>query len=395
MRILFVSNWFPPIASGSAFYTSSLAQSLAARGQEVVVVTLDWGPEYALPENMPFPVHRLPVLRVPRLSFFYNLRLMGFAFTPGNRRRLRALIARYQPHILHHVNHIFDTTFLSAGAARATGVPIVGSITTPIQHQNPWKQRIMELADRMTVGRFGVQRWDGIVSLDATVHDYVGRLYGPKAQERSVVIPFGVRRESMSQYEERPGRRSPRPQILFVGHIHPFRNPVQLVRAMPLVLNAVPDARLLLAGRVDLQEPVKVARGLGLTDDQVHFLGETPHEEVVRLLRTSHCFANWVTGPYHSLGTAAMEAMLCETPVINDLPENLFGAGKLREGENIVLVDSQDPESIATAVVRLLTDDECRKRIAAGGRRFVMEELSWDNISAQMEQFYQRVVAGG
>lgn len=393
MRVLILSNWFPPITSGSSFYTSSLAQSLAARGHKVVVVTLDWGPAYAPPTDLPFPIYRLPAIKIPRLPLFYNLELMGFAFTPGNRRRLKLLIKRYRPHILHHVNHIFDTTFLSTSVACSTGTPVVGSITTPIQHQNPRMQWIMSLADRMTVGFFGVRRWDGIVSLDHVVHEYVGKVYGDQARLRSVVIPFGVRLESMSLYNNHRPCRSERPQVLMVGHIHPFRNPVQLIRAMPLVLKAVPEARMVLAGRVDLQEPVKVARELGLTADQVQFLGETPHDEVIRLMQTSHVFASWATGPYRGLGTAPMEAMLCETPVINDLPENLFGEDKLENGGNIVLVNSRDPQSIANAIIRLLKDEGLRQRIGVAGRRFVLEHLSWDNIAAEMERFYERVLA--
>lgn len=392
MRILFLSNWFPPIISGSSYYTSSLAQSLAARGHDVGVITLDWGPEYAPPTDFPFPIYRLPVAKIPKLAVFYNLKLMGFAFTPGNVRRVKEIIRRHRADILHHVNHIFDTTFLSTRAARSTGTPIVGSITTPIQHQNHLRQWVMAMGDRLTLGLFGVRRWDGVVSLDQTVHDYVGRIYGSRAQERSAVIPFGVRQESMSLYADKPKERAERPQILMVGHIHPFRNPVQLIRAMPQVLQSVPNARLILAGRVDLKEPVEVSRELGLSEKQVAFLGQTRHEESVRLMKTSHVFASWVTGPYHSLGTAPMEAMLCETPVINDLPENLFGEGRLRNGKNIVLVDSRDPRSIAGAIIRLLKDEKLRAGIGAGGRRFVLEHLSWGNIAGEMEQFYERVL---
>jgi glycosyltransferase involved in cell wall biosynthesis len=391
MRILITSNWFPPVTSGSAYYASSLAQTLAARGNDVLVVTLDWGPGHELSEDMPFRVEHLPVLKIPKLSIFYNLDLMGFAFTPGNRRRLTALCREFRPDVVHHVNHIFDTMFLSLSAARAVGVPVVGSITTPIQHQSPFHQALMHFADRWTVGRFGVQRWDGIVSLDQIVHSYVGRVYGERAQARSVVIPFGVPLESMKLFEDVPLERPRPPQILQVGHIHPFRNPVQLVRAMPLILEAVPDARLVLAGRVDLNEPVEAARKLGLKEDKVHFLGQTPHDEVVRLLKTSHCFVTWGTGPYPALGTAGAEAMLCQTPVVNDMPEDLFGAGKLENGTNIVLVDSRNLESIANGIVSLLQDEEARRRIGAASRRFVLDVMDWDRIAERIEELYERV----
>ena len=392
MRILLFSNWLPPIRSGSAYYASSLAHSLAGRGHEVQVVTLDWGPEYLPSGDLPFQIHRLPVIKLSHLPLFYNLKLMGLAYTRHNCRALKAIVTQFRPDLLHHVNHIFDTVFLTNHVGRWAGIPVVGSITTPIQHQNPVKQRLMEVADRLTVGGFGVSRWDGIVSLDYTVHRYVGHLYGKEAQQRSHVIPFGARLEASSLYEEHSQGRSERPQVLMAGHIHPFRNPVELVRAMTIVVKEIPNARLVLAGRVDLREPVRVARELGFTADQVSFLGETLHDEVVRLMKTSHLFASWVTGPYPSLGTAPMEAMLCETPVINDLPEDLFGEGKLKNGENILLVNSRDPQSIAETIIRLLKDESLRRRIGAGGRRFVLQHLSWDSIAADMERLYETIL---
>jgi len=393
LRVLLLSNWFPPVISGSSHYAKSLALALAARGLEVSVVTLDWGKqEIDSDADISFPIHRLPLIRIPKLPLFYNLELMGFAFTPANVRRLCQLIDQFRPDVLHCVNHLFDTNFLAVKAARSAGIPLVGSITTPVQHQNSLIQRFYHALDFATIGWFGVRRWDGIVSLDRTVHDYVGRVYGPQAQARSQVIPFGVRLDSAVQYDDASVARSTRPQILMLGHIHPFRNPVQLVRAMPWVLKEIPDARLVLAGRVDLREPVTAARSLGLAEDQVEFRGETPHRESVRLMKESHVFASWVTGPYPSLGTAPVEAMLCRTPVVSDVPEDLFGEGGLQDQENIFLVDSSDPLSIADALIRLLKEEALRRKIGEGGRRFVMEYLDWGRIAHQMEQFYESVL---
>jgi len=137
---------------------------------------------------------------------------------------------------------------------------------------------------------------------------------------------------------------------------------------------------------------VKEAKRLGLSGDQVVFLGETPHEETVRLLKSSHAFASWATGPFLGLGTAPMEAMLCQTPVVNDFPENLFGEGKLKNGENIILVNSKDPASIAENIIRLLDDEPFRQKVGAGGRKFVMENLNWERIAEAMEQFYKQIL---
>jgi glycosyltransferase involved in cell wall biosynthesis len=392
MRILMFSNWFPPVISGSSYYTSSLAKTLAARGHDLAVVTVDWGNDDVREEH-PFPLYRLPTIKLPRLPVFYNLQLVGITNTARNFKQLVGIVRDFQPDIIHHVNHIFDSVFLTARVAKRTAVPLVGSITTLVQHEDPLIQWVMSLADRFTLGPFGVRHWDGIVSLDKSADRYVREIYGRNVHARSRIIPFGVRLESEALYSGSLPK-SPHPTILFTGHIHPFRNPNLLIQAMPQILQKVPDARLALAGRVDLKAPVETARRLGLTDDQVQFLGETPHEEVVRLMKTSHVFASWVTGPYTGLGTAPMEAMLCSLPVVNDLPEDLFGSTLLENGRNIALIDSKDSHAIAEGIINLLLDPALREKVGAGGRRFVLEYLNWPSIAARMEQMYLDTIHG-
>ena len=65
-----------------------------------------------------------------------------------------------------------------------------------------------------------------------------------------------------------------------------------LVKAMPMILEDVPDAKLVLAGRVDMKEPIEVAKQLCLGSDQVKFLGETAHDDVVELMKISLVFAS-------------------------------------------------------------------------------------------------------
>jgi len=392
MRILLVSHWFPPVVSGSSYYAGSLALALTEAGHEVRVITVDWGKGTTPAEDHPFRVYLVPAIKMPSVRIFYHMDLMGFCFTPPNRRRIRAIIDDYRPDIIHHVNHIFDSTFLSTGAARAKSIPIVGSITTPVQNQRRWRQNIMSFFDRAILGRFGVRRWDGIVNLDSVVTGYVERLYGPEAASRSRVIPFGIPKSSMELYQDTCVERTGPPRIVFIGHIHAFRNPSTLIAAMHRILEEVPDARLDLVGRVGLQEPVQLAGRLGLNEDSVRFRGPLPHEEVVEIMRSAHVFVGWVTGPYPALGTAPREAMLCGTPVVSDIPRDLLGDEVLIPDENIVLVDSSNSLQVGAAVISLLNDESKRRRIGRAGRGLVLEKLSWESIAAAMVEFYGEIL---
>jgi len=391
LKILLVSNWFPPISSGSSFYCLSLAKALIELGFKVRVVTIDWGFSPDQDGLLPFPVYRLPVMRIPRLPIFYNIELIGRTFTTGNQRRIAEIIQDFKPDILHHVNHIFDMVYLTNWASCKYHIPVVGSITTIVQHENPLIQAVMSAADKLALGIPGVQRWDGIINLDKNAQDYVNRVYGRHNRQRSEIIPFSIPLKNNTVYENHT-RRTVRPQILYAGHIHPFRNPTKLVEAMPLILKEFPDAQLTMVGREFLSEPKDTARKLGLKEDQIRFLGEISHEDLIELYKQTHLFAAWMTGRFKSLGTAPMEAMLCEVPVVTDIPQDLFGESHFNDGENIILVDSLNPNSIAEGILRLLRNKELQETVGRNGREYIQQNLSWTAIAARVADFYYKVL---
>ncbi len=69
------------------------------------------------------------------------------------------------------------------------------------------------------------------------------------------------------------------PIILSSGHVIPLRNRVPLVRALPRILEHVPEARVVVVGEVFDREFLKVAADLGV-DDRVIPVGRVPHEDV-------------------------------------------------------------------------------------------------------------------
>jgi glycosyltransferase involved in cell wall biosynthesis len=387
------SSWYPPVQSGSSFYTQMLARQLRERGHEVLVVTTTLGKWSEAPEiDEGVVVHRLPAWVLPSTPLLLNLKIVPISVTPSNWRRIRSLASEFRPDVIHQVNHIFDTVFLSAALARKTGAPLLCSITTQIRHPSALIDGCMRLVDRTVIGLLAARRWDRIVCLDGEVLRYIREAYGRRLAERGVIIGYGTR-DSFYKAAGTIRRSSEGPrQIIMVGHIHELRDPTNLIRAMPQILERFPDIRLVFAGRVQLQRPVQETERLGLTE-KVTFLGEVSHEGINRLLAESHIYAAWASGPYTGLGTACIEAMLSDLPVVIDLPEDLFGPGALKDGHNIVLVNRDDPDEIARKILRLFEDDTLRQQIAASGRDFVQEFLSWGRIVDRLEIEYRDVAA--
>lgn len=153
-----------------------------------------------------------------------------------------------------------------------------------------------------------------------------------------------VRRRAQLARAERPvGTGST--TALMVATLENHKDHETLFRAVPLILSAFPQFRLLLAGDGSLRPILeKRVADLGLAD-VVTFLG-TRHD-IPELLGTSDLFI-FSTTPQEGLGSVLLEAMAARLPIIaSDVPAC---REVLEEGKHGVLVSPADPTALAAAV---------------------------------------------
>ncbi|HEX6050821.1 MAG TPA: glycosyltransferase family 4 protein [Gemmatimonadaceae bacterium] len=139
----------------------------------------------------------------------------------------------------------------------------------------------------------------------------------------------------------------------------------QLLLAWPRVLADLPDATLVMVGRgddVDRLRAKAAALGLGRS---VQFTGFVPDPALRALLRHSAVFAMPSRG--EGFGLVYLQAMRAGVPCLGSRDD--AAADIIVDGETGLLVPHQDPDAIAGALVRLLTDDGMRRRMGEAGRR--------------------------
>jgi glycosyltransferase involved in cell wall biosynthesis len=101
--------------------------------------------------------------------------------------------------------------------------------------------------------------------------------------------------------------------------------------------------------------------------------------------------ASLLTTPtfYEGFGLPALEAMSCGTPVVvsdrASLPEVVGEAG--------LLVDPDEPEDIARALERVLTDDSLRAGMKEMGLAQAAR-FSWARVAQQTLAVYRQVLEG-
>lgn len=391
MRILIVSSYYPPIQSGSSFYAFCLAHTLKKLGHEVGVVTVDWKGEKFLRDEKEIPIWYLPALIVPPLPFLLNMKLLGFAsLRPSSFSVFDKVISEFKPDVIHQVNHIFDTALISALRGHKWKIPVICSISTQIRHTNRFIGFVMRVLDRLFIGNLIVRFWDKAICLDSEILRYLLSTYGSQISKRSVIIPYGLPLDwnPIELTNSRKRKKDGRIRIISLGHVHELRDRLDLIAAMPEVLQKYPDTELLIVGRVHLESPIDLVKTLSL-ENNVKFLGEIPHAEVETILRSSDMQAMWATGEYTGLGTSAIESMACGLPLITASPEDLFGEKGLENWQNVVLIERGNEHMIAQSIIRLIENEELRHQIGINGQLFVKKFLSWEPIVEKIVMIYQ------
>jgi 1,2-diacylglycerol 3-alpha-glucosyltransferase len=399
-RIAMLSNLYPPVVSGSSLQLRELSRMLVRNGHEVVVITakLDAGlPDYEQVDGL--HVYRLPALRLPRLRIALNFQWLNATYWPANIRRVRCIVERHRCQVLHVHNHIFDMAFHGARLHRTAGLPTVLSLHTPVQHTNPFYHRLLALAERMILKRGVVRQMQSIICPDYNIVRYIRARFG---REDFELIPYGVAapppaEAAVVQRCRREFGLDGRKLILSVGHLHAIRNRMDLIRAMPAIRRAVPEALLLIVGGIFDTRPVKLAESLGL-GGHVVFTGLQPNEVVQALLAQACAEAHWFTFDErrsdHSPGIATMEAMLAGVPVLTAAPEDTYGPSVLRHGHNVMIVEPGDVDGIAATLIRLLTDPDLRQSIGQAGQEVARTHFTWEQVVARTAAAYRRVLTG-
>lgn len=188
--------------------------------------------------------------------------------------------------------------------------------------------------------------------------------------------------------------------LLFAGRIQPLKAPDVLLRAVAELVRQDPSLRSRLVVPVvggpsgsGLEHPESLAQlatelGLDGPDGVVRFVPPVAQAELARWYAAATLVA--VPSYNESFGLVAVEAQATGTPVVAAAVGGLTTA--VRDGVSGLLVDGHDPHAWATALRRVVEDDDLRVRLEAGAleqaRRF-----SWERTAERVLEVYGRARA--
>jgi glycosyltransferase involved in cell wall biosynthesis len=276
-----------------------------------------------------------------------------------------------------------SNSYLTVCLTRTATVTLVYDLTT--FDRTLRSNRRSTVVERLTLG-LAVRRARAIVAIsNATARDLEAHF--PRAAGKVTVALLGVSPALGDTLSSAELAELPAPGfVLAVGTLEPRKNLVGLAAAyasLPVELQQLHP--LVLAGRSGWRagDTVKALDALG---DRVIRLGYVSDAALSELYRRCAVFCYPSLG--EGFGLPVLEAMAAGAAVVTSNVSSLPEVG----GEAVEYVDARDPDSIATALRRVLED---RARLAELSTRAVRRaaEFSWSTFSATTLGVLERAAA--
>jgi glycosyltransferase involved in cell wall biosynthesis len=319
-------------------------------------------------------------------------------------RRVRRELDRAEPDIVHVMNYWNWSGQLRGRSARRKIVLemqcewLSQKDHSAVARQLRSVSAVLGVSDHIsTLFRNAFPEYPGVV---ATVNNGVDVDTFQPAGSRESRLPAGVG-----------------PRIVFVGRTSPEKGLHTLLESFVRVSSRIPGACLDIIGpRSTLAEDFivgisadplvnalkrfydgttgaeyqayldKSVSRLGLTG-KVRFLGSMPHKD----LAAAYNAADLVVNPSlsESFGISIVEAMATGVPVVATRVGGMVET--MVQGETGLLVDAEQPEALAAAILTILENRELADRMGANGRARAVSRFSWHARGKRVLEVYRQL----
>lgn len=363
MKILIAADLHWPTINGVATFSRNLAQGLAARGHEVIVIAPsqrrtglteeEWDNNYLIKRTMsvPFP-------------FYQNFRI-----SVSPRREVKRIMEEFEPDVVH-IQMLLGIGQATMRYAKMYNIPVVTTnhaipenlmdnirLLAPVS--GPINKLITEYGarfhakadhvtmptqaaiDMLTKGRDDLPD----IPIEAVSNGIDLSRFTPTKAKKATYDTFGIPTD--------------RPVVSYIGRLDSEKHISVLIDAFYQVQQTIskPVHLLIVGFGTESERLENQVYQLGI-HDEVTFTGRVSDEEIVELHKVGDVFC--MPSPAELQCIAALEAMASGKPVV---AVDAGAVGELCQTErNGFLCEKDDVTQIANALQTLLLDDAMRKR---------------------------------
>ena len=376
MRVLLVTNDFPPTIGGIQSYLRDFINTLSPQDVVVFASTQDAVAAADWDDQAAYRVYRWP--RRVMLP------------TPATTRRMQQIIRAENIDVVWF--GAAAPLALMARAARAAGARRV--VASTHGHEVGWSM----LPGARQVLRLIGSHCDVVTYISDYTLSRFRAAFGEPAFEW---LPSGVdsRRFSPLSAAQRQAVRSQlgwrigRHYVVCISRLVPRKGQDQLVLLWPDVLTHFPDATLVIVGGGSRRFTARLRRLAGnLADDRIIFTGRVGEKHMSHMLHAADVFAMPCRTrggglDVEGLGIVYLEAQAAGIPVIAG---RSGGAPETVTPESGIVVDGRSQQDILAALMALLSDPKRCATMGRQGRSFVEQSWTWERMGDRL----RRILAG-
>ncbi|MDO8741962.1 MAG: glycosyltransferase family 4 protein [bacterium] len=374
INILVVASYFYPKIGGLENYAYLLAKKLHESGEyRVSILTSNYeGLHYKQEIVDGMMVHRLPIL----------FKISNTPINPAWYWWAKRIIASEKPDIVHLHSPVPYLPDLAAAAAK--DIPVVLTYHSGSMLKN---KRIIDMFIAFYEHiflRWLFKRADAVITIS---QEFAKRKF-PQFTNKMYFIPTGV---DLIRFKEMPLPMNTE-VVTFVGRVElssKWKGIDQLLLAMVIVLKRRPQSVLEIVGGGDALEYYKErAKEFGIFD-RVIFSGPLLGDSLVRAYARSSAVVLPSISDAEAFSVVLVEAMASGRPIIGT---NIGGTPQVIEHEkNGLLVPPKDPERLAEAIERILSNKELSLSMATYGA-LKAKNFSWDSQARKYSALFRAIL---
>jgi glycogen synthase len=413
MRILFLTNFYPPhVLGGQEYSCRQIVNGLRQRGHETAVLTSMHGVR-----NKPVVADGVYRWLYLEMDFTPWRNALLFMHRKGRERHnlhaFKRLLSQFEPDVVF----VWGMWNLSHSLPALAESHCPGKVvyrfaeywpTLPPQHElywlapgRRWYSRFPKwLARQVALPLLAADddrpplRFEHVICVSEATRRVLGQAGLPVANARVIHTGLDVHKYTNGSRRNDGSDNGKQLKLLYAGRLAPQKGVETAIKAVAELIfeRGVPGLTLDVAGdgNGDYVERLRsLATEAGL-DRHVSFLGRVPAEEMPRLMHQADVLLVPSRWP-EPFARVVLEGMVCGLVVV---ATPLGGTSEIIvDGENGLLFAAGDSKELAQKVAALHLDPAFRNRLAQAGRHTVEKKFTRPLMLNKVENYLQEIVA--